>query len=192
MPSDDEVYEFDADDRVQHKPSEDALKQLVYLADQQLTLEAEVTKLEEQLKAKQGDLNEVANKQIPKLMKECRISGIDLPNGMKLTLKAEWKAKLYEDPEQRLAQIAWLDSHGLSNIVKRKLALGFSRDDVELMDVVTEVVSKMGQIEVKKTFDVHNGQMVAALKESLKAGVDVPLKTFQMFEVRRAKIARPK
>lgn len=190
----DDVFDYGADDRPVRTVSQDQLARLTRLCQEQMDLEDEMVRVQAQLKALADRHREISQRQIPDIAKECGFSGYELTGGYKLKVKDDIKVKLYEDPERRADQIQWLDDHGQSAIVKRQYIVSFAKEQTALANkFAADLKRRKTPLAVDLRMDVHNGTLTAAIKEMIRNGVAVPYKDkFQGFDLREAKIERPK
>lgn len=191
--TDDEVFDYQPDDRPTRSVSPDKLGQLTRLCAEQVKLEDRIAAAEAEVDRLKAQWSDIARRQIPAIAKECGFTRYDVAGGLTLKVKDDLKAKLYEDPAQRAQQIEWLDGHGQAGIVKRQIIVSFAREDAPLARrLLRDLGRRKTPLAAAEKYDVANNTLVAALKEMISDGVDVPFKLFQAFPLKEAKIERPK
>jgi len=191
--ADEEVFDYGEDDLPRRELTGDELSRLGALAHEQTELEDEIAQIETELAAKQQRLRKVSEYEIPMLLKAARLTGISLEGGGKVEVSVKPKAELFKEPERRMEQVRWLDRHQMGAIVKRRIIGSFQREQEDLMTLATDALRGVSpRIEIVQSFDVHNGQLVAALKRAREAGVAFDDKFWGWYELRRTKIVRPK
>ena len=67
--------------------------------------EDEIAQIEEQLKNKKAEADDIGSRVIPELLAEQGLSEIKLADGSKVTVKKEFRCTLPKDPDRRLAAI---------------------------------------------------------------------------------------
>lgn len=172
---------------------DDVLGQLTILADLQRRAEAKVAAIEAELKIAQARLASIADKQIPELMQSVGMEKFTTRDGFTVEVRRDLKARMAEAAEAREAQVVWLEDHGQGAIVKRQFVITFPKDEMAwAAKFERDMAQRKKPLDCVRRMDVHNGQLVAALKEMKASGVDVPFKLFQAFEVTRSKIKEPR
>lgn len=172
-------------------PSEDGLKRLTALAEQQVTIEEDIVALEEALKAAQGRLKFVSEEQIPNLMTELNISEFKLADGTKIEIKKFYSGSLAQSNPKRNEAFAWLKANGHDDIIKNEVAVVFGRGEENKCDrLVAELAERGYDPTNEKT--VHGSTLKAFLKEQVEAGSAIPLDLFKAYIGRKATIDVPK
>ena len=82
--------------------------------------EDEIANLEEQLKSKKAEADDISSRVIPELLAEQGLSEIKLADGSKVTVKKEFRCTLPKDEDRRVAAYKWLRDQGLGDIIKNK------------------------------------------------------------------------
>jgi uncharacterized small protein (DUF1192 family) len=174
-----------AEDASHQMVSNDQLKSISALADRQVHLEQEVQQLEAQLKQKQEELRQVAERDLPTKMDEVGMKEFTLSDGRKVSIKEELKASI---PKHRKNDAAdWLLQYGLGSLVKEQVAVNFEAgEDDKVQTVVNQLREQGFPATVAK--DMNTNSVKSALKELRGQGVDVPMELFGAYDLRQSKI----
>ena len=89
--------------------------------------EDEIANLEEQLKAKKAEADDISSRVIPELLAEQGLSEIKLADGSKVTVKKEFRCTLPKDEDRRVAAYKWLRDQGLGDIIKNNVFVTFGK-----------------------------------------------------------------
>jgi len=161
-----------------------------------LTLQAErVTeqrkKAEEQLDKLKKAEDQLLNKDIPELLGKMRLDECVTVSGIQVKVKREIKASLpgHDRVEARMGAFRWLVENGHSGVIKNSVAVVLDRgEDARADDLVIELRAKGFDVESKK--DVHAQTLGALVRELMADGKVVPNGTFNIFDMRLAKLSR--
>ena len=80
--------------------------------------EDEIAKLEEQLKSKKAEADDISSRVIPELLAEQGLSEIKLADGSKVSVKKEYRCTLPKDESKRAQCYDWLRDQNLGDIIK--------------------------------------------------------------------------
>ena len=104
--------------------------------------EDEIAQLEEQLKSKKAEADDISSRVIPELLAEQGLSEIKLADGSKVSVKKEFRATVPKDDVKREAALQWLRTNGLGDIIKNNVSVTFGKgeDDKakQLLDLAAE------------------------------------------------------
>lgn len=196
------AWELDDDDipkRTGFGPGE--LSTLADLVGELDELDKKIAKLDDERAALASKRKQIAQHDIPLLFAECgNVAVIGFTDGTKVSVKKDLKAGLVKEEARRRMQIAWLDDHGLSAIVKRFVTGQVPRERAELLEAGRHALLAIGVTDTIVGLDVHNGQLVSNLKQLREQGIalpviqgaDGPVKLFGHYELREARIVRPR
>ena len=84
--------------------------------------EDEIANLEEQLKNKKAEADDISSRVIPELLAEQGLSEIKLADGSKVSVKKEFRATVPKDDTKRENALQWLRTNGLGDIIKNKFS----------------------------------------------------------------------
>ena len=84
--------------------------------------------LEEQLKNKKAEADDISSKVIPELLAEQGLSEIKLADGSKVSVKKEYRCTLPKDEAKRAQCYQWLRDQGLGDIIKNNVFVTFGKE----------------------------------------------------------------
>ena len=166
-----------------------SLKYVSELAERQVAAEAEVADKKAALKESEEKCKYISEVLLPNAMEEAGLSSFTLENGAAVSVKREYTASIsaenWPDAEN------WLRERNLDGIIKHNVELSFGKgEDASAIRAVDALV-EMGYAPIDKKA-IHPMTLKAFVKEQLQQGVDVPQKTFGLFEIVKTKIVQPK
>jgi len=85
--------------------------------------EDEIAALEEQLKNKKAEADDISSRVIPELLQEQGLSEIKLADGSKVAVKKEYRCTLPKDEDKRSQCYKWLRDQGLGDILLKTMSL---------------------------------------------------------------------
>jgi len=161
-----------------------------------LTLQAE--RLTEQRKRAEDQLQkckqaeeQLLNKDIPELLGKMRLDECTTASGIQVKVKREIKASLpgHDRVEARMGALRWLIDQGHGGVIKNQVSIALDRgEDTRADALVVELRGKGFDVESKK--DVHASTLGALVRELLADGKVIPSGTFNLFDMRLAKLSR--
>ena len=168
------------------------LKELNDLCKKQMQLEDTIERKQEEIDNLKAELKKVSFDDIPNLLAEKGLEKLKLRDGNEIVVKKVINAYLPKedaDPEGRAKSLEWLRNNDLGDIIKNNVTVSFGRgEDNKALDYAS-LAQKNGYLPTQKV-DVNNRQLVAALKERLENGLDVPSELFKLFVGNQTKIKR--
>lgn len=167
-----------------------SLAVLSQLAQEQLSAEREVARLEELLKKAQDVLKDIAEKRLPEMLDELGVKAFDLSDGTQIKIKETIRVNVSE--ANRPKAINWLTGLGKSGVVKAEMAFHFGKgeDDraARVLAAVEQVDPQLAKdANVKKS--VAPATMRALVIECLEQGVDVPMDVINVHRQRATEIS---
>jgi len=167
--------------------STDALADLSRLGGQLVVAQNAVKDAEDKLAAAKKVVVDLAQVTIPELMDSVGLSRFTTREGVPFKIKESVHTHISK--ANHYAAMKWLDEHGHSQIVKRKVIVEFG---LEQEDGATELAADLsntyGEGGVDQTKAVHSSTLRAWAKEQLESGADVPLDLFGIHTRRVAQI----
>ena len=91
--------------------------------------EDEIAALEEQLKNKKAEADDISSRVIPELLAEQGLSEIKLADGSKVSVKKEFRCTLPKDEVKENAAYQWLRDQGLGDIIKNNVFVTFGKGE---------------------------------------------------------------
>jgi hypothetical protein len=141
------------------------------LAREYRLLEGDIAELQNKIKDLTRRKVEIETQKLPELLKQAGVREITTLEGLKVSTKYVVGSI---PPQSKEQAYEWLDSHGHSDIIKRNLALQFSKGDTKQAELARETLAKMGFDPTIK-LDVHPQTFMAFAREQIQNGVMLPL-----------------
>ena len=151
--------------------------------------EDEIAVLEEQLKAKKLEADDISSRVIPELLAEQGLSEIKLADGSKVSVKKEFRATLPKDDLGRESAYQWLRDQGLGDIIKNNVTVSFGRGEDNKANQLMDLAVANGFTPQQKS-DVAWNTLTALYEERVKAGLDMPSDVFSLWIKDKTKISR--
>jgi hypothetical protein len=153
--------------------------------------EDEIAELEDKLKAKKAEADDISSRVIPELLQEQGLQEIKLSDGSKVSVKKEFRATLPKDDLRRESAYQWLRDQGLGDIIKNNVTVSFGRgEDNKAQQLLDLAVANGFQPQQKS--DVAWNTLTALYEERVKAGLDMPSDVFSLWIKDKTKISRKK
>lgn len=157
------------------------------LAHKQVELESAIEQLEEALKKKKQELNDVRDRDLPNALAEVGVASVTLKNGAKISVKQEVYASIPEARAQ--AAFHWLRSNDFGALIKNVISAEFGKGEDEAAIEAARLLAEGGFTPHQKE-SVHPMTLKAFLKEQVEKGTEVPLDLFGAYVVNRTKVAK--
>jgi hypothetical protein len=170
-------------------PSDDELKTVGELANEQLRLEALVAVQEQALKELKEQLAQVREFTLPAALEAFGMMSITLLDKTKVNIKEDVYAGITE--ENREAAFEWLEATENDGIIKNEVKCPFGKgQDAEAKRLV-DLLSSQGYSFVN-TRTVHPQTLKAFVRKQLEEGLPVPTDVFSIHIKKVASIELPK
>ena len=153
--------------------------------------EDEVAELEDKLKAKKAEADDISSRVIPELLQEQGLQEIKLADGRKVSVKKEFRATLPKDDLRREAAYQWLRDQGLGDIIKNNVSVSFGKGEDNKANQMMDLAVANGFTPQQKS-DVAWNTLTALYEERVKAGLDMPSDVFSLWIKDKTKISRKK
>ena len=153
--------------------------------------EDEVAELEEKLKAKKEERDDISTRVIPELLAEQGLQEIKLADGSKVSVKKEFRATLPKDEIRREAAYQWLRDQNLGDIIKNNVFVTFGKGEDNKANQLVDLAVANGFTPQQKS-DVAWNTLTALYEERVKAGLDMPSDVFSLWIRNKTKISRKK
>ena len=153
--------------------------------------EDEVAALEEKLKAKKEERDDISSRVIPELLAEQGLQEIKLADGSKVSVKKEFRATLPKDEIRREAAYQWLRAQTLGDIIKNNVTVSFGKGEDNKANQLVDLAVANGFTPQQKS-DVAWNTLTALYEERVKAGLDMPSDVFSLWIKDKTKISRKK
>ena len=156
--------------------------------------ESRLEKLMEEVDTLKSNIKKISYEEIPDLLAEKGLASLKLSDGTVVEVKKVINAylpKADRDPEGREKAFQWLRDNGHGDIIKNDITVSFGRgEDNKAVEYASLELHK-GYLPTHKV-DVHNRVLVAAFRERLEKGQEVPPELFNLFVGNQTKINRSK
>ena len=155
------------------------------------TKEDELVSLEEQVKNKKEEIDEISSRIIPELLAEQGLSAIKLADGSNVSVKKEFRCTLPKDEVKREAAYKWLRDQGLGDIIKNNVFVTFGKGEDDKAQQLLDLAASNG-FQPQQKSDVAWNTLTALYQERVKAGLDMPSDVFSLWIKDKTKISRKK
>jgi len=175
--------------------STENLKELAVLAERQLELEREKSKLEEQLKQVDQQLQKVSGVDIPTAMDAIGMSDFMLRSGERITVERKVKASIPK--AKQAAAFKWLRDNEHGSLIKNQVIAAFGRGEDEKAKELARKLDEQG-MTVQQKESVHAQTLSAFVREQLAKAKDegrtaeLPLDLLGVFEYNVTKVSKPR
>ena len=153
--------------------------------------EDEIANLEEQLKNKKAEADDIGSRVIPELLAEQGLSEIKLADGSKVSVKQEFRCTLPKDEAKRQQAYEWLRNEKLGDIIKNNVFVTFGKGEDDKAKSLIDLAVANGYEPSQKS-DVAWNTLTALYEERVKAGLDMPSDVFSLWIRNKTKISRKK
>ena len=151
--------------------------------------EDEIAALEEQLKNKKAEADDIGSRVIPELLAEQGLSEIKLADGSKVSVRKEFRATVPKDDLRREAALQWLRDQGLGDIIKNNVTVSFGKGEDDKAEQLLNLAAENG-FEPQQKSDVAWNTLSALYQERIEAGLDMPSDSFSLWIKDKTKISR--
>ena len=154
-------------------------------------VEDEIEELEEKLKMKKEEADQIGSRVIPELLQEQGLSELKLADGSKVSVKKRFRATLPKDDLKRESAYQWLRDQGLGDIIKNNVTVSFGKGEDNKANQLVDLAVANGFTPQQKS-DVAWNTLTALYEERVKAGLDMPSDVFSLWIKDKTKISRKK
>ena len=151
--------------------------------------EDEIAALEDQLKSKKAEADDIGSRVIPELLAEQGLTELKLQDGSKVSVKKEFRATLPKDDIRREAAYKWLRDQGLGDIIKNNVFVTFGKGEDDKAKQLLDLAAENG-FEPQQKSDVAWNTLTALYQERVQAGLDMPSDCFSLWIKDKTKINR--
>ena len=151
--------------------------------------EDEIAALEDQLKSKKAEADDIGSRVIPELLAEQGLTELKLQDGSKVSVKKEFRATLPKDDIRREAAYKWLRDQGLGDIIKNNVFVTFGKGEDDKAKQLLDLAAENG-FEPQQKSDVAWNTLTALYQERVQAGLDMPSDCFSLWIKDKTKISR--
>ena len=177
----------DTSDMLDNVEVTDIAQQCVLLKEK----EDQIAELEDKLKAKKAEADDISSRVIPELLQEQGLQEIKLADGSKVSVKKKFRATLSKDDLKRESAYQWLRDQGLGDIIKNNVTVSFGKGEDNKANQMMDLAVANGFTPQQKS-DVAWNTLTALYEERVKAGLDMPSDVFSLWIKDETKISRKK
>lgn len=170
-------------------PSDDELKTVGELANEQLRLEKSLAEQELLLKELKEQLTQVREFSLPAALEAFGMTSVTLRDGSKINIKQDVYAGITE--ENREAAFEWLEATDNDGLIKNEVKLPFGKGQDAEASKLTELLSSQGYSFINSR-TVHPQTLKAFIRKQLEDGLPVPMDIFSVHVKNIASITLPK
>ena len=151
--------------------------------------EDEIAALEEQLKSKKAEADDISSRVIPELLQEQGLSELKLADGSKVAVKKEYRCTLPKDEDKRSQCYKWLRDQGLGDIIKNNVFVTFGKGEDDKAEQLLNLAAENG-FQPQQKSDVAWMTLTALFRERIESGLDMPSDVFSTWIKDKTKITR--
>jgi uncharacterized protein YdaT len=151
--------------------------------------EDEIAELEEQLKKKKEEADDIGSRVIPELLAEQGLSELKLQDGSKVSVRKEFRCTLPKDLDRRDAAYKWLRDQGLGDIIKNNVSVTFGKGEDDKAKQLLDLAVENG-FQPNQKSDVAWNTLTALFQERVESGLDMPSDVFSTWIKDKTKITR--
>ena len=151
--------------------------------------EDELVQLEEQVKNKKEQIDEISSRIIPELLAEQGLSAIKLADGSNVSVKKEFRCTLPKDETKREQAYKWLRDQGLGDIIKNNVFVTFGKGEDNKAKQLLDLAAENG-FEPQQKSDAAWNTLTALFQERVESGLDMPSDIFNTWIKDKTKITR--
>jgi len=151
--------------------------------------EDEIATLEDQLKSKKAEADDIGSRVIPELLSEQGLTELKLSDGSKVSVRKEFRATIPKDSTRRESCLQWLRDQGLGDIIKNNVTVSFGKGEDDKAEQLLNLAADNG-FEPQQKPDVAWNTLTALYQERVQAGLDMPSESFSLWIKDKTKITR--
>lgn len=170
---------MDYENMKKEEVSDSDLHRVATLAHRQVNIQEDIKKRETELKNLQEKLLQVAEVDLPELMKEIGLMTFTLTSGEVIKIDHQIFASITGKNES--AAFGWLEKNNFDGIVKGEVKIALNKGEMEKMLEALKLLQENGFNATSKK-SVHWQTLRAFVKERIEDGSEFPRETFGVFE----------
>lgn len=155
------------------------------LAMRQLELEANVAKLEAELKAAKKDLMKISDGELPAALKAAGIPSFTLENGLKVSYKSDLKVSISATKKEFVLKM--MREWGYEGSITNTFTIDLGKGNDNAAKSLKAEAEKMG-LTVVIAADIATGTVKKVLKQRIDDSKNDPLAEFGAFEFTRSTV----
>lgn len=176
-------------DDVASPVGDNLLAQISATADDIVKLDAELAKMEADLKRKKEERRQLAEDTLPGLMEAAGQAEVTTLSGVVVTLDQAVFANISE--ERKAAALKWLIENGHEALIKNEFTVAFPKNSTEAAEAFEDYLNQnlRRKANLKHKVGVHPSTLTSWVKEELEAGHELPM---DLLGVVRRKVCKVK
>ena len=151
--------------------------------------EDDLVSLEEQVRNKKEEIDEISSRIIPELLAEQGLSAIKLADGSNVSVKKEFRCTLPKDETKREQAYKWLRDQGLGDIIKNNIFVTFGKGEDDKAKQLLNLAAENG-FDPQHKSDAAWNTLTALFQERVESGLDMPSDIFNTWIKDKTKITR--
>lgn len=179
----------DAAEQAMRLPSDDGLRIVADLANEQLRLQQLVCEQEAALKDLKEQLTKVSEVDLPSALEALGVASITLSDGGCVTMKESVFAGITEKNKE--AAFEWLEATDNDGIINNVVGCNFGKGQDSEAQRLTELLSSQGY-SYTNTRSVNSQTLKAFVRKQLEEGLPIPVDVFSIHVKKTALIGLPK
>lgn len=161
------------------------LAELSAMAEHMLEVQADVDRIETELKRRKKDLADIQERKLPEALEAAGVKSFALTNGQTVLLHEDMKISV---PKSRKAEIVrWLKKHGFEAFITSQLSVNLGKGSQDEAAKLADFVEKLG-LKAIQAEDINSGTLKKILKDRQKAGQETDLAFFGAFDFKTVKV----
>lgn len=177
------------------QPPASAMAKLQNLTREALKLKLDKLELEAKLATIDKQLETYIQTLIPGVMEELGADEIKI-RGMTISVKDSLVGTFPKDEDKRREAFSYLRKTGNDGLIKREISVKYGRNSTEQADQLMALIAEHPIVadgaEVVNREDLNHQSMLAFLRQEIRDGREVPLKSFGVYQTKVADIKLPK
>lgn len=170
-------------------PDEGELTRVTRLAEEAQSLQNIIADLEDEVKERKRQLNDILQRQLPDMFAEIGIDEIRTKDGTKFVIRDFVSGSLPKDEFGKRVALEWLEQHGGADIIKATVNLAFGKDEYEVAREIAADLEARGY-NPSTDLGVHASTLAAFARDRLKNGEEVNTEILGLHIGRHAKIVK--
>jgi hypothetical protein len=179
----------DAAEQAMRLPSDDGLRIVADLANEQLRLQQLVCEQEAALNDLKEQLTEVSEVDLPSALEALGVASVTLSDGGCITIKESVFAGITEKNKE--AAFEWLEATDNDGIINNAVECNFGKGQDSEAQRLTELLSSQGY-SYTNTRSVNSQTLKAFVRKQLEEGLPIPVDVFSIHVKKTALIGLPK
>ncbi len=178
---------FDYGDYKEAASGSNVLTQLAAMAHEQKQAEADVARLEDELKAAKEKLKFISESKIPNFMEANEMRDYTTKDGLSVEINELIRGSIPKATEAKA--FAWLEENNSGHLIKRQFIIEFGKDEEAwAKKFMADLAKRKRQLNHPVKRAVPPQTLQAVVREALGNGVAIPMEVFGVHRQRVAKV----